>query len=1516
MNAVTFWEALDRLGFETLRVLLSVLWQSSILLAAVMLIAFALRRRRASARHALWVAALLVAPALPLLGWAASRAGTPQAQIPVMPAYSAPEVEFSPTPPVSSAPAPVPPVEPSIAQEQPQRSLLDYPWGLAFLAYVFGAGAFLSLVMLGRARLRGWVRRGREVEDARVAAAFQFAREHLGLARTSRLMESEHILGPLTLGALRPVVLLPAGLAQGLSDADLRAVAIHELAHVKRRDPLVLGLASLVRAVLFFHPLVWLACRQISNLAEAACDDAVLDATGEPVSYAKMLARLAEELPRRSLSTELSAGIMLSKSAFLRRVEAILSRRRDHIRRLSRLALLATVVAGVISLIVACALPLGQKRESEVARAEKATGEASGEAVEGVQVSLRVDKTAWQGGEVPTFRADVCNMGDREDLRVFDGQGSVELQFDGEWFNATSEVGDENLLAPGKQIADVQVPLDDRWRWPGLFSREEHGAPYAPPGWVPTRGPTAREGEPEPKFTTVLTPGRHTVRIGVVAVATTKGGKPVRAISNPVEIEIFPAWGEAAEGLEAICAAMEAHAQRIADIEVHYDLIPGRASESADGKLEFVPCWMEEGQDGKTTITDGEFGLLDCIWKEKGDKGFLQRHHVTPVGGRIDKSLSIIAWDGREGRTYSGPADTERGRQGIISDRPNGNLKNQVRMPLLFTWRMWQDQEGTLADLFRKGAELLPEREEIDGRLCVVVLVRNHFAGGIDEKYWLDPERGFGLTRFERRDYLGRITSVLSDITLKEVAPDIWYPVQGISYDPLRASKYSAREVKVNQGLPDSDFTLEFPPGTGVTDERNKTKYTMGRRLSFGPVIERAVNADDEGRDFVIDFDSGRVLTPPDLESVEQWVDWARKNGVEGVGSVGKNDVSGIMCMDTVVVPAQGREWDTFSVREVQRMLVGADYEPEGARAVMNAAGKDLPATFVFMTREGGMGILQIVGFTEDPKAVKIRYKMVQQAPGNQIEKPGGEEPPSGDVREGASFGPVIERVVNHTGENCLIDLDSGKLCTLPAEVAQEGSKAAIGWSEKQGIDAGGGMQPEIMGLIGFDVIVFPVRNEAWERMSAANLSTDNESAFKSAKPGNPVFLTGKGELPVTYIFKTREGGMGILQIVGFTEDPKGVKIRYKMVQPHEVEGDSVPRASTEPTASPVPEAKAGEPAGGEAVEGIERRVYDIRDLCSYALSQEARAERSRRTQEAIKSGEAVVGGAGGAVAGTRLSPEDQQRRREEYRTAAEKIARFLINDVFHSGTFSPDLPPEAAGGLPSESLPAISLGGSNPWDLVVLATPAQHERIEGIFTDMRQGHALEVNIEVHAYVVQRGHVPVDEEEFRKSCESLLGVSADGLEVHAAGGRLIAVGEPLPGRGSPYVQALSESAMWESGNPNVTIASGQTFVIEKAFKGTKFTSTVPEDRKGAFVSLVVSAAQDDALEAYRVSQFVPDRRMLVVVDERPLAGAAASIWAGEEQAKKLDLEDCAVVLMLRPTVVIVMEEEVQPAKQE
>ena len=391
MNGAEWWLALDRVGFRAAWVLLSALWQSSILLAAAGLLAYALRRRRATVRHAILAAAILASPLIPVLGWAASRSGTPQAPIPVMPAYSAPVLPAEPaelapfdvvSPPeplagelgVSEA-APVPEAQP-VAPQPPEKpfSLLDYPWALALLAYAVGAVCFLSLVTIGKHRIGLWVRRGRVMTDTRVLGIFRAARERLGLDRDVIVMESRRILSPMTVGTLHPVILLPAGLARDSSDEDLLAIGLHELAHIRRHDSLLLTLLSVVRAMFFFHPLVWLACRQVSALAESACDDAVLSATGEPVSYAKMLARLAEQLPRRALATELAVGIVWSKGAFLRRVEAILSDRRNRIRRLSRVALLATVVASIISIGLALALPLGEKEEEQASQA--ATQEA------------------------------------------------------------------------------------------------------------------------------------------------------------------------------------------------------------------------------------------------------------------------------------------------------------------------------------------------------------------------------------------------------------------------------------------------------------------------------------------------------------------------------------------------------------------------------------------------------------------------------------------------------------------------------------------------------------------------------------------------------------------------------------------------------------------------------------------------------------------------------------------------------------------------------------------------------------------------------------------------------------------------------------------------------------------------------------------------------------------------------------------------------------------------------------
>ena len=164
---------------------------------------------------------------------------------------------------------------------------------------------------------------------------------------------------------------------------------------------------------------------------------------------------------------------------------------------------------------------------------------------------------------------------------------------------------------------------------------------------------------------------------------------------------------------------------------------------------------------------------------------------------------------------------------------------------------------------------------------------------------------------------------------------------------------------------------------------------------------------------------------------------------------------------------------------------------------------------------------------------------------------------------ERASFGPVIERVVNHTGENCLIDFDTGKLLTPPRKAFEGGSMTALVWAEKNGVDAGGGAQETVQGLIGFDIIAFPRKNEAWDKLSPRTLAADRDNAFKLSKPGNPVFLSAKGGVPATFTFQTREGGVGILQILQVnTAKPKSIKIRYRMLQRQKPSRKAAPPAT------------------------------------------------------------------------------------------------------------------------------------------------------------------------------------------------------------------------------------------------------------------------------------------------------------------------------------------------------------------
>jgi uncharacterized protein (TIGR03435 family) len=87
----------------------------------------------------------------------------------------------------------------------------------------------------------------------------------------------EDRIEPGLIGLWRPFILLPAGIDESLSDAQLRAVLLHEWQHARRRDNLAAALQMTVETLFWFYPLVWWVGRQLLDERERACDQHVLE---------------------------------------------------------------------------------------------------------------------------------------------------------------------------------------------------------------------------------------------------------------------------------------------------------------------------------------------------------------------------------------------------------------------------------------------------------------------------------------------------------------------------------------------------------------------------------------------------------------------------------------------------------------------------------------------------------------------------------------------------------------------------------------------------------------------------------------------------------------------------------------------------------------------------------------------------------------------------------------------------------------------------------------------------------------------------------------------------------------------------------------------------------------------------------------------------------------------------------------------------------------------------------------
>jgi hypothetical protein len=172
--------------------------------------------------------------------------------------------------------------------------------------------------------------------------------KNTAIAGEVKLVVSNAALEPGIVGVFHPILLLPSGIADRLTDAELQAIIIHELCHVRRRDNLSAALHMLVEAIFWLHPLVWWIGSHLVDERERACDEQVLLLGGDPQTYAESILKVCEFY----LESPLPCTAGVTGSNLKRRIEAIMLHRAplnlDLRKKLLLTAMAAMVLAGPI----------------------------------------------------------------------------------------------------------------------------------------------------------------------------------------------------------------------------------------------------------------------------------------------------------------------------------------------------------------------------------------------------------------------------------------------------------------------------------------------------------------------------------------------------------------------------------------------------------------------------------------------------------------------------------------------------------------------------------------------------------------------------------------------------------------------------------------------------------------------------------------------------------------------------------------------------------------------------------------------------------------------------------------------------------------------------------------------------------------------------------------------------------------------------------------------------------------
>jgi len=300
------------------------------------------------------------------------------------------------------------------------------PWNAVPLA-LLAAGALGRLIWLGVGfhRLRRYRLRATPLGQSEICPTFLCG----------------EISSPVTFGARRPVVLLPARFPD-LPLPMQKAILCHEMLHVERRDWLFTVAEEVVRAVFWFHPAIWWLLSEIQLAREQAVDQRVVAVTGARDPYVDALLTIAGAGMQLDLAP---APLFLRRRHLKQRVMGILKERN-----MSKSALISALAASIALMAAACWFVTGA---IPLAAAPQVVADAGGVAVNLNGVPL-IHRTP------VAYPASAMAKG-------IQGTVAVQVKLD-----ANGEVADANVISGPEELR--KPVMQSVWNW--HFARDVAGS--------------------------------------------------------------------------------------------------------------------------------------------------------------------------------------------------------------------------------------------------------------------------------------------------------------------------------------------------------------------------------------------------------------------------------------------------------------------------------------------------------------------------------------------------------------------------------------------------------------------------------------------------------------------------------------------------------------------------------------------------------------------------------------------------------------------------------------------------------------------------------------------------------------------------------------------------------------------------------------------------------------------------------------------------------------------------------